>query len=105
MRALNSIPYNYYRPAHDERHPRKLRYGDLHILDYGSFPQEAAAHNSFVPSLLTALVGTGSICLALATGGHGIGQTTAMKRNVCVAGVDASNQAAIELQVSFVMLL
>ena len=70
----------------------------------GASPREAAAQNSFVPSLLAALVSTGAFCLALATGGQGIGQTFVVKRNGCVAGVDASNQAAIELQVSFVLL-
>ena len=71
----------------------------------GAAPTKAAAQNSFVPSLLAALVGTGAFGLALATGGQGTGAATAVERNRCLAGVEASNQAAVELQVSFAPLL
>ena len=39
----------------------------------GASPRKAAAQISFVPSLLVALLVTGAFCLALATGGQGIG--------------------------------
>ena len=48
---------------------------------------------------------TGTFGLALATGGQGTGAATAVNEMGCLAGVEASDQAAVELQVSFVLLL
>ena len=59
----------------------------LQVNLLGASPKEAAAQNSFVPSLLAALVGTGTFCLALAAGGQRTGQTAAVERN----GVFQSN--------------
>ena len=47
----------------------------------GVAPTKAAAQNSFVPSLLAALLMTGTFGLALATGGQGTGAATAVERN------------------------
>ena len=71
----------------------------------GAAPTKAAAQNSFVPSLLAALLMTGTFGLALATGGQGTGAATAVNEMGCLAGVEASDQAAVELQVSFAPLL
>ena len=68
-------------------------------------PREAAAQNSFVPWLLAALVGTGTFCLALAAGGQGTGQTAAVERNGLFQSNECNHQAAVKLQVSFVLLL
>ena len=43
----------------------------------GAAPTKAAAQNSFVPSLLAALVGTGTFSLALSSGSWGTGASTA----------------------------
>jgi len=43
----------------------------------GAAPTKAAAQNSFVPSLLAALVGTGTFGLALSSGSWGTGASTA----------------------------
>ena len=51
------------------------------------------------------LLRTGTFGLALATGGQGTGAATAVNEMGCLAGVEASDQAAVELQVSFVLLL
>ena len=47
----------------------------------GAAPTKAAAQNSFVPSLLVALVGTGAFCLALVAGSWGTGAATAVEHN------------------------
>ena len=48
---------------------------------------------------------TGTFGLALATGGQGTGAATAVNEMGCLAGVEANDQAAVELQVSFALLL
>ena len=48
---------------------------------------------------------TGTFGLALATGGQGTGAATAVNEMGCLAGVKASDQAAVELQVSLALLL
>ena len=47
----------------------------------GAAPTKAAAQNSFVPSLLAALVGTGTFGLALSSGSWGTGAAAAVQRN------------------------
>ena len=71
----------------------------------GGTPTKAAALIAFLPLAAAALLITGAFCLALATGGQGTGAATAVGRNGCLAGVEASDQAAVELQVSFAPLL
>ena len=71
----------------------------------GAAPTKAAAQNSFVPSLLVALVGTGTFGLALAAGGQGTEQAVAVERNGVFGRSIGLSQAAVELQVSFALLL
>ena len=75
--------------------------GDL----LGAAPTKAAAQNSSVPSLLVALVGTGTFGLALASGSWETGAATAVERSGRLAEVEVRDQATVELQVSFVLLL
>ena len=63
----------------------------------GTSPTKAAALITSLPHAAVALLVTGTFGLALATRGQDTGQTS--------AGVDETNQAAVELQISFVLLL
>ena len=71
----------------------------------GAAPTKAAAQNSFLPLAAAALLVTGTFGLALASGSWGTGAATAVEQNGVFGGVEASNQAAVELQVSFAPLL
>ena len=68
-------------------------------------PTKAAAQSSFLPLAAVVLLVTGTFGLALASGSWGTGAATAVEQNGCLTGVEASNQAAVELQVSFAPLL
>ena len=71
----------------------------------GASPRKAAALITFLPLAAAALLVTGTFGLALASGGQGTGQRLRSNEMGCLAGVDATNQAAVELQVSFAPLL
>ena len=71
----------------------------------GGTPTKAAAQIAFLPLAAAALLMTGTFGLALATGGQGTGAATAVNEMGCLAGVEANDQAAVELQVSFALLL
>jgi hypothetical protein len=73
----------------------------------GAAPTKAAALITFLALAAAALLVTGTFGLALSSGGQGTGRAAAARSNEmgCLAGVEASDQAAIELQVSFALLL
>ena len=71
----------------------------------GASRRKAAALIASLPLAAAALLVTGTFGLALASGSWGTGAAAAVERNGCLAGVEASNQAAVELQVSFAPLL
>ena len=77
--------------------------GDL----LGAAPTKAAALIAFLPLAAAALFMTCTFGLALAIGAGDRTQGKRVRSNEigCLAGVDATNQAAVELQVSFVLLL
>ena len=77
----------------------------LQVSLLGAAPTKAAA--LITPLLLAAaaLLVSDTFGLALASGSWGTGAATAVERSGRLAGVEARDQAAVELQVSFVLLL
>ena len=71
----------------------------------GAAPTKAAALITPLPLVAVALLVIGTFGLALASGSWGSGAATAVERSGCLAGVEARDQVAVELQVSFVLLL
>ena len=58
-----------------------------------------------LPLAAAALLVTGTLCLVLASGSWETGAATAVERSGRLAGVEVRDQATVELQVSFVLLL
>ena len=77
----------------------------LYRILAGGGTQGVGSADSFLPLAAAVLPMTGTFGLALATGGQGTGAATAVNEMGCLAGVEASDQAAVELQVSFALLL
>jgi hypothetical protein len=71
----------------------------------GSVPQEVGSADSFLPLVAAALLMTGTFRLALAAGGQGTEQAAAVERNGVFGRSIGLSQAAVELQVSFALLL
>ena len=83
----------------------------LQVSLLGAAPTQAVALITPLPLVVAALLvtGHGTFGLALASGPAPrpweTGAATAVERSGCLAGVEARDQAAVELQVSFVLLL
>ena len=71
----------------------------------GAAPTKAAALITSLPLAAAALLVTGTFGLALSSGSWGTGAAATGGDMGCFAGVEARVQAAVELQVSFVLLL
>ena len=71
----------------------------------GAAPTKGAALTTHLLLAAAALLVTGTFDLALASGSWGTGAAIAVGRSGVLAAVEARDQAAVKLQVSFVLLL